>query len=122
MCWFRETVEWDTVINRNFSVLLFFILKEAGISYCKIDKNTLLNMFDGLTAQQTNKHYPNYKSDNYSALYEDGRKHTGDVFLDLFPDIEMEAKIFVSQKAHEKTSEFTGDFFKDIFVLTRLNC
>ncbi len=104
--WFKEQIEWKALVNRNFSLLIYALLKEAGIGYIQINK--ILKIIGGVKANNLVGYFRNFQTDDFSSLNEDGRTYTGDVFWDRYPDIEIDAKLFALEKARAKNSDFIG--------------
>jgi hypothetical protein len=127
--WFKEQIEWKALVNRNFSLLIYALLKEAGIGYIQINK--ILKIIGGVKANNLVGYFRNFQTDDFSSLNEDGRTYTGDVFWDFqtddfsslnedgrtytgdvfwdrYPDIEIDAKLFELEKARAKNSDFIG--------------
>ena len=104
--WFKGHIEWKALVNRNFSIFIYTLLKEAGLGTLEI--NNLLKIIGGVRSDALQIYFCYYQSDDFSSLNEDGRAYTGDVFWDRYPEIEIDAKIFATGKAREKTSDLTG--------------
>jgi hypothetical protein len=93
--------------SRKLNVLLYMVLRYFSVTWR--DADSFLTMIGGMRWISTHKWVEVFLTGDYQTFASDYRGgNQKDAFFDVYPKIEMAAKVFVAEACSRKSADFTA--------------